>query len=198
MSNVPTSSNNENEEKTTAYNANEGGEGVIKRTFHLGGSKYVIFLGIQGLTENIYLKEWEDGEVKNKGIKLTIPILVVILHNVEFIVSSIQKISDGKREVDSSYRLGSGIYVSCATPYRNMFIRFWKTANGKKYPTPEGISFKFNEWDQFIKVAQSQSWGLTSRSTARVILGQVLSIATCGTRTHRGDSLWLDAKLANH
>ena len=35
----------------------------------------------------------------------------------------------------------------------------------------------------------SQSWGLTSRSTARVILGQVLSIATCGTRTHRGDSL---------
>ena len=38
-------------------------------------------------------------------------------------------------------------------------------------------------------VNQSQSWGLTSRSTARVILGQVLSIATCGTRTHRGDSL---------
>ena len=37
--------------------------------------------------------------------------------------------------------------------------------------------------------SQSQSWGLTSRSTARVILGQVLSIATCGTRTHRGDSL---------
>ena len=27
------------------------------------------------------------------------------------------------------------------------------------------------------------------RSTARVILGQVLRIATCGTRTHRGDSL---------
>ena len=34
-----------------------------------------------------------------------------------------------------------------------------------------------------------QSWGFTSRSTARVILGQVLRIATCGTRTHRGDSL---------
>ena len=33
------------------------------------------------------------------------------------------------------------------------------------------------------------SWGFTSRSTARVILGQVLRIATCGTRTHRGDSL---------
>ena len=37
--------------------------------------------------------------------------------------------------------------------------------------------------------SQSQSWGFTSRSTARVILGQVLRIATCGTRTHRGDSL---------
>ena len=36
---------------------------------------------------------------------------------------------------------------------------------------------------------QSQSWGFTSRLTARVILGQVLRIATCGTRTHRGDSL---------
>ena len=47
-------------------------------------------------------------------------------------------------------------------------------------------------WDK------GQSWGFTSRSTARVILGQVLRVATCGTRTHRGDSLWLDAKLANH
>ena len=36
---------------------------------------------------------------------------------------------------------------------------------------------------------KGQSWGFTSRSTARVILGQVLRIATCGTRTHRGDSL---------
>ena len=36
---------------------------------------------------------------------------------------------------------------------------------------------------------RGQSWGFTSRSTARVILGQVLRIATCGTRTHRGDSL---------
>ena len=43
---------------------------VIKRTFHLGGSKYVIFQGSQGLIENIYLKEWEDDEVKNQGIKL--------------------------------------------------------------------------------------------------------------------------------
>ena len=49
-----------------------------------------------------------------------------------------------------------------------------------------------------LGLVKGQSWGFTSRSTARVILGQVLRIATCGTRTHRGDSLWLDAKLANH
>ena len=34
------------------------------------------------------------------------------------------------------------------------------------------------------KVDKGQNWVLTSRSTARVILGQVLSIATCGSRTH--------------
>ena len=89
MSNVPTFECNNNEGKATAYNPNEGREGVIKRTFLLGGTKYVIFQGSQGLIENIYLKEWEDG-----------------------------------------------------------------TANGKKYPTPEGIPFKFNEWNEFIKVAQ--------------------------------------------
>ena len=48
-------------------------------------------------------------------------------------------------------------------------------------------------WPRFLLVkgtkVKGQSWGFTSRSTARVILGQVLRIATCGTRTHRGDSL---------
>ena len=39
----------------------------------------------------------------------------------------------------------------------------------------------------FQVVFKGQSWGFMSRSTARVILGQVLRIATCGTRTHRGD-----------
>ena len=45
---------------------------------------------------------------------------------------------------------------------------------------------------------QSRGCGFMSRSRARVILGQVLSIATCGTRTHRGSGLLLDAELANH
>ena len=53
---------------------------------------------------------------------------------------------------------------------------------------PQSFSIVHLEmWNVLIGI--SQSWGLTSRSTARVILGQVLRIATCGTRTHRGDSL---------
>ena len=97
MSNVPASDYNVNEGKATAYNPNEGGQVVIKRTFYIGGSKHVIFQGSQGLIENIYLKEREDGEVINQGIKLSVPKLVVILHYVEFIMSAIQKISDGKK-----------------------------------------------------------------------------------------------------
>ena len=100
------------------------------------------------------MKEYEDSEVKNNGIKLSIPKLVVILHFVEFIMSAIRKNSEGKEAVASSYHVGSGIYVTCAAPYRNVSIRFWNVANGKRYPTPEGVSFKFNEWDEFIKVVQ--------------------------------------------
>ena len=152
MSNVPTTEYTD--AKSDQPDPNEGAEAVIKRTFHLGGSKYVIYQGSYGLIENIYLKDWEDGEMKNQGIKLSVPKIVVILHFVEFIMSAIQKISEGKETVESSYHIGSGIYVTCATPYRNVSIRFWNTANGKRYPTPEGISFKFNEWYEFIKVAQ--------------------------------------------
>ena len=92
MNNAPTTAYNENEGSPCTYNENEVRGGLIKRTFHLGGSKYVIFHGSQGLIEHIYLKDWEDGEVKNKGIKLSVPKLVVILHYVGFIMSSIKNV----------------------------------------------------------------------------------------------------------
>ena len=38
---------------------------------------------------------------------------------------------------------------------------------------------------EFSSNYKGQSWGFTLCSTARVMLGQVLSIVTCGTRTHR-------------
>ena len=69
-------------------------------------------------------------------------------------MSAIEKISDGKKEVDSSYYLGSGIYVTCPFPYTNVSIRLWTMANGRKYATPQVFLFRFNEWNEFIKVAQ--------------------------------------------
>ena len=104
MSNVPTSEYTD--AKSDLPDPNEGTEAVIKRTFHLGGSKYIIYQGSHGLIENIYLKEWEDGEVKNQGIKLSVPKIVVILHFVEFIMSATRKILEGKETVDSSYHIG--------------------------------------------------------------------------------------------
>ena len=83
--------------KTTASNPNQGGQAFIKGTFHLGGTRYVIYQGSQGLIENIYLKEWEGGQVKNEGSRLSVPKLVVIYHYVEFIMYAVQKISDGKK-----------------------------------------------------------------------------------------------------
>ena len=73
-------------------------------------------------------------EVINAGMKMTVPKLLVILHYFEFIMTSIKNILNGKKPVDSSYHIGSSYYVSCATPYRNFSIQFWKNCNGKKIP----------------------------------------------------------------
>ena len=40
-------------------------------------------------------------------------------------------------------------------------------------------------WPKYLAIkVKGQSWGFTSRSTSRVILVQIFSIATCGIRTH--------------
>ena len=66
-----------------------------------------------------------------------------------------------------------------------VFLHFFPSIFSSLFPK---LSSCVSIWTLMAKV-KVQSWGFTSRSTARVILGQVLSIATCGTRTHRGDSL---------
>ena len=38
------------------------------RSFHLGGTKYLIFHGPNGFVENINLQEWEDGKIVNRNI----------------------------------------------------------------------------------------------------------------------------------
>ena len=79
---------------------------------------------------------WHDRQGAGQiyqSIELSVPKLVVILHYVVFMMNAIQKISDGKKEVDSRYHLGSGIYVTSVFQYRNVCVRYWKTANGKIY-----------------------------------------------------------------
>ena len=89
---------------------------------------------------------------------------------------------------------------NCGSHYiKWTYILFHVFFNWTHFTRHMSHSHESTSWlEKLMCGGQSQSWGFTSRSTARVILGQVLRIATCGTRTHRGDSLWLDAKLANH
>ena len=89
---------------------------------------------------SIFIWKWEGREVINEWIKLSVPKLVVILHYVEFIMSFIER---AQNEVESMYHLGSSYFVSCTSPYKYATIRFWKTSNGKKIPTSQGI--RFNE-----------------------------------------------------
>ena len=49
-----------------------------------------------------------------------------------------------------------------------------------------------------IGISHPNSRDFMSCSSARVILRHILRIAICGIQTDRGDSLLLDAKLANH
>ena len=40
---------------------------VIKMTYHLGGTKYMVFFGQQGMVEEIHLKEWDGEKVTREG-----------------------------------------------------------------------------------------------------------------------------------
>ena len=50
--------------------------------------------------------------------------------------------------------------------------------------TEPGVEVLRKHINQLVENEQSQSWGFMSRSTARVILGQVLRFITCGSPTH--------------
>ena len=51
----------------TSSNVDHGQLGAndleVRKTYHIGGSKYVIFHGTKGFIENIYVKDW-DGKGK--------------------------------------------------------------------------------------------------------------------------------------
>ena len=65
--------------------------------------------------------------------------MIVILTYVDFIKEPIDRINNGKKDINS--------------PYKNVGIRRWKkSVSGKIFPTQKGISLKFPEWTELLRV----------------------------------------------
>ena len=79
---------------------------------------------------------------------------MVILNYIAFVRRAIKKTLNGNRNVLCQHHIGSGFLVSCNSSYKTLSIRLWKSTLGKTYPTGEGISLDFQEWEEFIKACQ--------------------------------------------
>ena len=53
---------------------------VVRKTYLIGGQKYVIFLGKSSFITDIYIKEFSNGKVINEGVQLNISKMLVILN----------------------------------------------------------------------------------------------------------------------
>ena len=124
----------------------------FKRTFHIGGNKYIIFTADKGLIQQIQIKEWDGQKVIKKGVKLNISKLMMIMHYGQLITSEIGKIANGEQDIDVKKHVGEGYYLSCASPFKSVGIRLWKIGSVKMFPTNEGINLKINEWMELIDV----------------------------------------------
>ena len=78
---------------------------TFKTIYHLGGRKYVVYYDPKGLIGEIYIKEW-DGEVTLEGIKLNLSRFVMILHNIEIIDHTLDKILKGELDLDVKIHIG--------------------------------------------------------------------------------------------
>ena len=123
----------------------------FKRTYHLGGRKYVVFYAPQGMIRDIYIKDW-DGSVVKGSMRLNVSKFIMLLRSTDVITQSLAKISQGKNDIDCKIHIGELIYLTCNTPYKVVQIRKWKkNKDNELYPTRDGISLKPNEWHQFVK-----------------------------------------------
>ena len=153
MSASSSSVNNQQQSSTMDMQCNNPPE-VIRKNYHLGGKRYLVFYGPSGHIEDIILKEWDGQKVTNPGVKLNISRFVMVLHNVEIINRSMDKILKGDRDTSQKIHLGGGYYLTCNSPYKTIGIRLWKNnASGDLYPTSEGQTLKHKEWQEFLKIA---------------------------------------------
>ena len=124
-----------------------------KRSFHIGGKRYLIFTGPNGLIQNIYFKEWDGQKVLNQGIVLNIPRIMMIMHFGQQITNQLDRITAGTKDIDLKKHIGGGFYLSVNSPYKYVGIRKWKTnSTGTLYPTSEGVSLRATEWREALDV----------------------------------------------
>ena len=129
-----------------------GNNSVIKKTYHLGGTKYMVLFGQQGMNEEIHLKEWDEEKVTREGVRLNISRFIMILHNIETVEHALVKIMKGEPDVDIKIHIGGSYYMSCNSPYRSVGIRMWKTgSNGELFPTKVGLTLNSKEFQEFSK-----------------------------------------------
>ena len=126
---------------------------AYKRSFHIGGKRYIIFAGPNGLIQNIYFKEWDGQKVLNQGITLNIPKIMMIMHLGQQISNELERITSGAKDIDVKKHIGGGFYLSVNSPYKYVGIRKWNTnSSGTLYPTSEGVSLKATEWREALDV----------------------------------------------
>ena len=124
----------------------------FKRTFHVGGDKYIIFTADKGVIDQIQIKAWDGDKVIKKGVKLNISKLMMIMHCSQLITNQVTKIANGEEDIDVKKHIGGGYYLSCSSPYKSVGIRIWKLGQDRLFPTSEGINLKINEWIELIDV----------------------------------------------
>ena len=124
-----------------------------KRSFHIGGKRYIIFAGPNGLIQKIYFKEWDGQKVLNQGITLNIPKIMMIMHLGQQISNELERITSGAKDIDLKKHIGGGFYLSVNSPYKYVGIRKWNTnSSGTLYPTNERVSLKAAEWREALDV----------------------------------------------
>ena len=123
----------------------------VRKIYHIGGSKYMIFHGTKGFVENIYLKDW-DGKKINSSVTLNISKFVMILHSSELTSINLDKVCAGDKEVSYKMHIGELFYITCTSPYKIVQIRKWRrNREDELFPTKDGISLKAKEWRELVK-----------------------------------------------
>ena len=95
----------------------------MKKTYHLGRFKYLVFYGKHGLLEEINIKEWDGEKVIREGVKLNISRFIRILHSIEIVEHSLEKIIKCESDRDIKIHIGASYYITCNSPSRSVAIR---------------------------------------------------------------------------